>query len=333
MNVDSGNPNFYPSSPTTSTTSIRSSSSFTDTVGIRWYGLAYVLAFVVAYLLLRRFSREGMFQVKPAELPDFVTLLALFGVLLGGRLGYFLLYHPSSLVEDPLAFFKIWTGGMASHGAIAGIALFLFVYARKKNYAWTNLGDHVVIVGSLGICLGRIANFINGELFGIRTTVPWAVKFPAEIHHSSYTPPSPDVALPPNIIDQLPGNSHEIYADAQQYDFLPQLEAALNPRHPSQLYQALLEGFLLFAILLAIRLAFRRLPNGLLTGIFFLGYAALRIVGEMYREPDSGIGRPFFGLSKGQFFSLFMVAAGIGFIIFALRKKRPSPASKAVSNT
>ncbi len=282
----------------------------------------------MAYFLLRRFSRDGLLEVKPQELPDFVTLLALFGVLLGGRLGYFLLYHPGSLAEDPLAFFKIWTGGMASHGAIAGIAIFLLVYARKKKYAWTNLGDHAVIVGTIGIGFGRLANFINGELFGIRTSVPWAVKFPAEVHHSTYSPPSPEAALPTEILSQLPGSSHEIYADAETYGFLPQLEAALNPRHPSQLYQAFLEGFLLFAILLTLRFSFRKLPNGLLTGIFFLGYGALRIVGETFREPDSGVGRPHFGLSKGQFFSLFFLAAGIAFLFFAIRQKRRPPAGK-----
>ena len=218
---------------------------------------------------------------------------------------------------------------MASHGAIAGIALFLFVYARIKNYSWTNLGDHVVVVAPLGIAFGRLANFINGELFGTKTDVAWAVKFPSEVHHSSYLAPTPDVALSDGLIEQLPLQSHAIYSAAESGGYLPQLEAALNPRHPSQLYQMLLEGLLLFAILLAIRLAFKRLPNGLLTGVFFLGYAGLRIVGEVFREPDSFVGRPFFGMSKGQFYSLFMVLAGVAFLVFAFWNwKRGEPKRK-----
>ena len=276
----------------------------------------------MGYFLLRRFSRAGQLQVKEAELPDFVTLLAICGVLLGGRVGYYLLGY-----GDWRQFYRIWEGGMASHGAIAGIAVFLLVYARLKGYAWTNLGDHIVTVAPLGIFFGRVANFINGELFGTPSKVPWAVKFPSEIHHESYraNPPPGHAALAEKVDPALlPGPGHEIVAAAESGGFLPELEAALNPRHPSQLYQALLEGLLLFAALLAVRLAFRRLPNGLLTGLFFLGYAGLRIVGELFREPDSGIGRPYFGgaLSKGQFYSLFMVALGLGFLAYALFSKR-----------
>ena len=259
-----------------------------------------------------------MLQVKPAELPDFMTFMALFGVFLGGRLGYFLLYQRETLIQDPLSFFVVWNGGMASHGAIFGIAVFLWFYAKRKGYSWTNLGDHVVVVAPIGVALGRLANFINGELIGVKTTVAWAVKFPGELHRDT------SLDMPSTFMSDLPHNSYEIYQRAEAMNLLPELEAVLNPRHPSQLYQAMLEGVLLFVILLTIRLVFKRLPNGLLTGIFFLGYAGLRIIGEIFREPDVGADL-ILGFSKGQFYSLFMVAAGIGFLLFALRSRSRAP--------
>ena len=295
---------------------------FSETFGLRWYGLAYVVGFVFGYYLLKYFSRKEMLQVKPGELPDFMTFMALFGVFLGGRLGYFLLYQRDTLFNDPLSFFVVWNGGMASHGAIFGIAVFLWVYAKRKNYSWTNLGDHVVVVAPIGVALGRLANFINGELIGVKTTVAWAVKFPAELQHrDSYVVPEGAAPMSTAFQSDLPHNSYEIYERAEAMNLLPELAAALNPRHPSQLYQAMLEGVLLFLILLTIRLVFKKLPNGLLTGVFFLGYAGLRIIGEIFREPDVGAAR-ILGFSKGQFYSLFMVAAGLAFLLFALTRSR-----------
>lgn len=280
--------------------------------GIRWYGLAYVAAFVVAWLVVGRLSRRGYCAIPPASVGDFITGTALFGVILGGRLGYMLFYDLDAFIHDPLLFFRFWDGGMSSHGGIAGIVVFTLVYARRKGIPWRNIGDNTVVAAPLGLLLGRIANFVNGELYGRATTVPWAVQFPKELHNA---PPAQvgEVLQNASRIDPAWDSVPALVANAGNPALQPVLAATLTPRHPSQLYQALLEGALLFGVLWVLRTRLR-LPDGVLTGVFFIGYAILRIVGEVFREPDA----PLTGfLTRGQFLSLFLVAIGTAFLVSA----------------
>lgn len=288
---------------------------------IHWYGLAYVLGFYLAYVVMHQLAKRGLSVLKPEQTADFITLTAFFGVVLGGRLGYMLFYDFEHFIRRPWMFFLINQGGMASHGGILGVVLFTLWYARRHRVSWTGLGDALVCGAPLGIFLGRLANFINGELFGRVTTVPWAVKFPTELLHEDYlkqggTP----VALPPGL-----QHSPEIIQWFEQNGGgRAELEAILHPRHPSQLYEALGEGLFITLILLAARLRFPKLPHGILTALFFLLYAAARIGLENLRQPDDG-STPILGMTKGQFLSLFMILIGVAFLVSALVvRKRPS---------
>lgn len=291
---------------------------FTETFGIHWYGLAYVLGFYASYLVLKYLAKRRLTELQSEQVADFVTLVALFGVVLGGRLGYILLYGWEEYRDDPLEALKLWKGGMASHGGIAGVALFTLWYARRHRISWIGLGDALVCGAPLGIFMGRAANFINGELFGRITDVPWAIKFPTEIHHQDFLNRIPQ----PERFAGFPEHSPDILAAYERdYGNVSEFIAMLNPRHPSQLYEAAGEGLLLFLILFFTRTQFPRLPNGVLTAMFFICYAAVRIALENYREPDSG-SHPVFGLTKGQFFSIFLIVIGLAFLIYALAAGR-----------
>lgn len=243
--------------------------------GIRYYGLSYLLAFVAAWLLLRIYDQRSKFRIDADARATLMTAV-IIGVLLGGRLGYMLLYDLSAFLENPLLLFRVDKGGMASHGGFVGVILALYWFARRQRYSFLEIGDVIASVAPLGLMLGRIANFINGELWGKVSTVPWAVIFP---------------------------DSPRAY-DPASASFLPE------PRHPSQLYQAGLEGGLLFAYL-QWRLWKARPPIGQLGGEFLFGYGLLRIVGELFREPDASL---ILGISRGQFYSIFVIIAGV-FII------------------
>jgi phosphatidylglycerol:prolipoprotein diacylglycerol transferase len=283
---------------------------FTDKIALHWYGLAYVLGFYLAYRVMLFLAKRGLSEIKEANVADFITLVALFGVVLGGRVGYMLLYDWDLFVQEPWRILMIHQGGMASHGGIAGVTLFCLWYARKHKISWAGIGDTLVCGAPLGIFCGRIANFINGELFGRVTDVSWAVKFPTEILHE-------DFAKQGGSIPALPGglqHSPDIIAWFEQTGGdRAALEAMLHPRHPSQLYEAFAEGLILSVILLAVRIGFPRLPHGIVTGLFFLLYAVARISMECFRQPDSG-SDAIMGLTRGQFFSLFMIIIGVAFI-------------------
>lgn len=292
--------------------------------GARWYGFAYVLAFLFGFLILRALARRGYSQLEPSRVSDFITWTALFGVLLGGRLGYMLLYRFDDFVSNPATIVTgILQGGMASHGGILGVFFFAWFYARRHHLSWPGIGDDLVVVAPLGIFFGRVANFINGELYGRITAVRWAVLFPKEIEAL----PEQEViqgakAAAPDTLGQR-NDSEILQALVDTTNRPPEVEACLravlNPRHPSQIYQALLEGLLLFLILLAVRLKWRRLPYGFLTGLFFILYPIFRIFVEQYRQPDHDVSF-ILGLTRGQFYSTFMVVIGAAFLTFALRK-------------
>lgn len=293
---------------------------------IHWYGLAYVLGFYLTYLVMHQLAKRNLSVLKPEQTADFITLVAFFGVVLGGRLGYMLFYDFENFIRAPWILFFINQGGMASHGGILGVVFFTLWYARKHRVSWTGLGDALVCGAPLGVFLGRLANFINGELFGRVTTVPWAVKFPTELQHSDYlkqggTP----VDMPPSL-----QHSPEIIQWFEQTGGgRAELEALLHPRHPSQLYEALGEGLLITVVLLAVRLKFPKLPHGVLTALFFILYAVARISLENLRQPDDGAD-PILGMTKGQFLSLFMILIGLAFLAHAYwRGQKPTGSAAA----
>ncbi|MGH7997367.1 MAG: prolipoprotein diacylglyceryl transferase [Opitutaceae bacterium] len=254
-------------------------------IGIRYYGLGYLIGFAAAWVLLRAYARAGRARIPEQRIGDLIVACVI-GTLLGGRLGYFLLYQPGTLFHQPLAFFEVWQGGMASHGGMIGVAIALAWFARKEKAPFLHVGDLVVSAAPIGIFVVRIANFINGELWGKISTVPWAMIFPRS-------------APPGTPLDQIP------------------------PRHPSQLYEAGLEGLLLLALM---QWRFWKSPivrtqPGRLSGEFLLAYAIVRIFGERFREPDVGISL-ILGMSRGTFYSLFLIVAGIGMILWARRHRR-----------
>ena len=285
----------------------------TETFGPRWYGMAYVAAFLCGFLLLSWLSKRGYADLPQSQVSDFITWGALFGVMVGGRVGYVLFYKPEML-RDPLSIVKIWEGGMSAHGGIIGLVLFTLYYSRRHNISWTNLGDNLCVTAPIGLFFGRCANFINGELYGRAATVPWAVQFPKELLDHEHAAVA-ERAL--TVTRQIDPTVHTPEGVVEALNNSPQIEAALRtvltPRHPSQLYEALVEGALLFLILWFVRTRTRQ-PNGVITGLFLSLYAIFRILVENYREPDS----PMIGMfTRGQFFSFFIVALGFGFIVAA----------------
>lgn len=286
--------------------------------GIRWYGMAYLAGFVIGTLLYRHLARRGFSDLKPGQVADFITMAALFGVLLGGRLGYMLFYDPDGFLHDPFLFFRVWEGGMASHGGILGLALFILWYARRHGLSWRNLSDNIVVVAPVGLLLGRVANFINGELYGRVTEASWAMQFPKEI--LTWSPGHQEelviraAAINPSL--DSPGALVEGVSSSPALREL--LAAQLPPRYPSQLVEAALEGGLLFVLLWVLRTRFR-LPDGVLTGVFLIVYAVVRILGECVREPDSTMVGPF---TKGQFLSFFMILAGLLLLFWSYLRPR-----------
>lgn len=290
-------------------------------VGPRWYGLAYVLAFISSFLLFFWLAKHGYADLSVAKVGDFITGAALFGVIIGGRVGYVLLYNPEML-RAPMSILRVWEGGMSSHGGMIGLLLFTLYYAHRHKISWRNLGDNLVVTAPIGLFFGRCANFINGELYGRATRVPWAMQFPKELlDHpteanraiASCTAIDPSLTTPEAIVASV----------HRQPEVATTLRSILTPRHPSQLYEAFFEGVVLFAILWVVRTRTRQ-PNGMLTGLFFICYAIFRIVIEYFREPDATLIGPF---TRGQFFSFFLIVIGAAFIVTA--KMHPTYPKKA----
>ena len=246
---------------------------------IRWYALAYIVGLVAGWRYVRRLVQRPGWQLTPLDVDDLLLYVTL-GVVLGGRLGYVLFYRPGYYLSQPLEALAVWQGGMSFHGGVVGViaAMGLFAYLRKRSFL--EVGDAVVCAVPIGLFLGRIANFINGELFGRVTDVPWGMVFP---------------------------------------------RGGPEPRHPSQLYEAGLEGIVLFAVLAV--LAWRpRDPAtaGRLSGIFLIGYALARSLAELFREPDAHLGFLWAGLTMGQLLSLPMLAAGLALVAWSYARPRRS---------
>lgn len=285
----------------------------TENIGPRWYGMAYVMAFAFGYALLRVLAKQGYADLAPEQVGDFITGCALLGVIVGGRLGYVFFYKPEML-RDPLSILRVWEGGMASHGGMLGLLFFTFYYARRHKLSFGNLADNLVVTAPIGLFFGRCANFINGELYGRAAHVAWAVQFPKELIDSPEETQKAASAL--SKIDPSLISADAIVTAAHDH---PQVRSALRsiltPRHPSQLYEAFLEGIVLFAVLWFVRTRLRQ-PNGVLSGLFFIFYAVFRIVVEYFREPDAGL---IGGFTRGQFLSFFLIALGAAFIVAAKR--------------
>src|SRR5437762_13696315 len=246
-----------------------------DNVGPRWYGLAYVLAFGCGYALFRVLAKQGYADLPVAKAGDFITGAALFGVIVGGRLGYVLFYKPEML-RAPMSILRVWEGGMSSHGGMLGLLAFTFYYAWRHKISWTNLGDNLGVTASVGLLFGRCANFINGELYGRATNISWAMQFPKELNENRALGDRA-VAVAQNLDPSLSAAEQIIEAARHNSQLNDGLRGILTPRHPSQLYEAFFEGIVLFTILWFVRTRMRP-PNSALTGLFFIFYAIFRII-------------------------------------------------------
>jgi len=247
-------------------------------LAIRWYSLAYIVGILGGWWLLKRMVQRPGAPMTGAHVDDLVTWSTL-GVILGGRLAYVIFYNPAAYLEDPLSILKLWEGGMAFHGGLAGVLAAVWLYAWGRGLSALRILDYLAVVTPIGLLLGRFANFVNGELWGRPTDGTWGVIFP---------------------------------------------DAGPEPRHPSQLYEAFLEGFVLLVLLkLLFWLTDARLKPGLLGGLFILGYGVSRFAVEYFREPDAQLGVLATGLTMGQTLSLPMIGFGL-WLVLTVRRRTPA---------
>ena len=251
-------------------------------LAIRWYALAYIAGLLLGWWLAKRIcARDAWWgpvrHPAPLDVDDLIVFVA-FGVILGGRLGYVLFYDLAQYIEHPLEALMLWHGGMSFHGGFVGAAVAVALFARRRDLPILPVFDLASAVTPIGLFFGRLANFINGELFGRPSDVPWAMVFP---------------------------------------------HGGPDPRHPSQLYQAALEGLVLFVLMqVLIRCGALKRP-GLVGGAFVAAYALARIVGEQFRQPDAQIGYLAGGLTMGAVLSIPMLLAGLAVAALALRRRAP----------
>ncbi|RRO11141.1 prolipoprotein diacylglyceryl transferase [Pectobacterium aquaticum] len=264
-------------------------------LALHWYGLMYLVGFVFAmWLAVRRANKPGSGWTKDEV--ENLLYMGFLGVFVGGRLGYVLFYAFPSFLENPLYLFKVWDGGMSFHGGLMGVICVMLWFAHRTKRNFFQVADFIAPLIPFGLGAGRLGNFINGELWGrVTTDTPWAMLFPGSR--------SEDM--------MLAVSNPQWQAIFNQYGMLP--------RHPSQLYQMMLEGVALFIILnLFIR---KSRPMGSVSGLFLIGYGTFRIITEFFRQPDAQLG--LFGdlFSMGQILSLPMVIAGILMMVWAYRRQ------------
>jgi phosphatidylglycerol:prolipoprotein diacylglycerol transferase len=251
-------------------------------LSIRWYALAYIVGLVTGWQVMRRLVLKSPAVATQVQTDDFLTWATL-GVVLGGRLGYVLFYQPMFYLKNPLQIPAVWTGGMSFHGGMLGVVVALILFCRLNAIPLLGFADRMAIVTPIGLGLGRVANFINGELWGRPAPdwLPWRMIFPRA--------------------DDI-------------------------PRHPSQIYQALMEGLVLFIVVWTFsRRESIRARFGTLTGIFLIGYGIARIIGEFFREPDNFLGYLWAGATMGQLLCIPMILAGAALIAVAKRVETREP--------
>ncbi len=244
---------------------------------IRWYSLAYLSGLIFAWWQLSKMAEQPKSPFNKQQIDDFIVW-GMVGIIAGGRLGYVLFYNPSYYFSHMGDILRLWDGGLSFHGGLAGVVVTTILYAKAKKIPLFEFGDRIAVVSPIGLFFGRVANFINGELWGSPSNLPWAMTFPS----------GGDVA-----------------------------------RHPSQLYEALGEGLILYLLLsyLFKRTNISRYP-GMLIGVFFLGYGLARYLVEFVRVPDAHLGLIGGFISMGQILSLPMLAVGLGFVLYATKKAK-----------
>lgn len=264
--------------------------------GIHWYGVMYLIGFLAFATIGKYRARKQPLLGWAARDIDDLLFYGIMGVILGGRLGYILFYKLSYYLENPLHVFFIWEGGMSFHGGFLGVLVAMALYARKTQRRWLQVTDFIAPLVPLGLLTGRLGNFINGELWGRVTApdAPWAMLFPQARH----------------------ADLEYVSQHAQWLEFYA-LHQGL-PRHPSQLYQMLLEGVLLFVVLWLFSRKIR--PMGAVSGLFLIGYGSVRFISEFARQPDDFLGLLALGLSMGQWLSLPMIIAGVVMLGWATRR-------------
>tara|TARA_B100001093_G_scaffold78471_1_gene69628 strand:- start:1767 stop:2549 length:783 start_codon:yes stop_codon:yes gene_type:complete len=240
---------------------------------IRWYSLAYIIGIFLGWFIAKKIFIKNESIIKKFD--DYISYL-IIGIIIGGRFGYILFYNPQYYLDNFLDIFKIWEGGMSFHGGLIGIIFATIIFAKKNNQNPFSYMDIVSLVAPIGIFFGRIANFINSELYGKITSVPWSVKFIK--------------------IDNL-------------------------PRHPSQIYEALFEGLILFLILVFFRNKNFLSKPGLISALFLIFYSIFRFSIEFFRVPDGQLGYLFFNLSMGQILSLILILFGLVIFYFKNENK------------
>ena len=246
-------------------------------LAVHWYGLAYLAGFVSAFLVMRWLVNRWDIALTEDDMLN-IVLAAIVGVLVGGRLGYVIFYGGNTYLHNPAQILAVWDGGMSFHGGLFGILVAGLLVARTLRIPWLTLCDLGAVGAPIGLFLGRIANFVNGELWGRVTTVPWGVVFPG---------------------------------------------AGSLPRHPSQIYEALLEGLVTFIVVLWIASRRPNPPRGVIFGWMLTLYGTFRIVVEFFRQPDVQIGFLPGGTTMGQLLSIPVLVAGVALVIWSTRRGLP----------
>ena len=249
---------------------------------IRWYALSYIFGLLIGWAYIAWLTKRPPRVLNREQLSDFVTW-AVLGIILGGRLGYVLFYMPSYYLSHPQEILFVWQGGMSFHGGLIGTVVSLVWFTHRRELPFLALADLLACATPIGLFLGRIANFINGELYGRTTDAPWAIAFP---------------------------------------------NGGTQGRHPSQLYEATLEGLLLFVVLLLlVRIGRARELPGLIAGTFLAGYGVARVIVEFYREPDTHLGFVAWSATMGQLLSIPIILAGLYLVQRAMRKQSDAEGS------
>lgn len=309
--------------------------------GIRWYGLSYLAGFLFAWWVFRRLAAAGGSTLRREDATDLILTLAL-GALIGGRIGYVLFYRPEllGLVDHPpyWGLLALHDGGMASHGGIAGVVLAAWLWARRRGHRLGHVIDLAALAAPMGICFGRLANFVNGELYGraVSESFPLAVRFPQELFELSSDPYASarmtEVLTRARVVTggEVSGRVATIVEAMRLGDpeVVEAMTPLLTPRHPSQVYQALLEGLLVFVFL--VWLWRRPQRPWMVAGGFGVSYAIARIVGEFFREPDAHLKAQEFALlhaTRGQLLSVAILLIGTAVMVYAARSDAPAMGS------